>query len=268
MEKYMIICSELIKILEAFAPLSLAESWDNCGLLIGDPKQQISCILVTLDVTMTVAQEAVQNGAQFIVSHHPVIFKAMSSIRTDTSNGALIHYLIQNNISVYAAHTNLDSAEGGLNDFVASQMGMSALSVLMPLPNDSNAGLGRIGDIQQPISVEALARNVKASLHAKNVRVIGELSKMVQKIAFVSGGGADYILQAKQKGADVYITGDTRHHHLLQAAQLDLVLIDAGHYDTEKQVRDLLQNFLSEKLSRQGVQVLQSNVERNLSITI
>ena len=217
--------------MEELAPLELALDWDNVGLQIGEPQKPIAAVLVALTVTMDTVQKAVEHGVDLIVAHHPVIFRPMRQIRTDTPEGALISTLLKHDLSVYVAHTNLDQAERGLNHWLAVEAGLEEQQVLVPA-HDSNAGLGRIGSIC-PMSLGAYAERLEA-LWDVQVRVVGDRERTVTKVAVVGGSGGDFMQHAKAAGADVLVTGDVSYHDAMDALGLGLAVVDAGHFSTEQ----------------------------------
>ncbi len=225
----------LLSVLSGIAPLRLAEEWDNVGLLIEPEQSDVTRILVALDCTVEVAMEARELGAQLILTHHPLFMKPVRRIAHSDPDTAAAYALIRSGIGLYAMHTNLDSALGGVNDALASALGLTDVRPLMapelPLMEETQ-GLGRVGDLKMPVSLGAFARQVGTDLNAA-VRMGGQKERIVRRIAVVSGSGGDYIKAAKAAGADVLVTGEVRHHQALEALTLGLGIIEAGHYETE-----------------------------------
>ena len=234
---------QLIKIIEQQIPPTLAYSWDNVGLLVGDPKADIKTILVTLDVNSVVAEEAKAVGADLILSHHPIFLNGMKAIRTDTEDGKLISILMKNNIAVYAAHTNLDVASGGINSALSEKFKLQNVSVLTD-EIQPDTGLGRIGDLESPMTLSEFATLVKKVLHTPAVRISGDADKMIRRVAIGSGACGDCIPIAKQKSADVMLTADVKYHTAIDAVLSGIAVVDAGHYPTEMIAMDLLKNLL------------------------
>lgn len=238
--------SEITDVLNTYAPLSLAESFDNVGLLVGDENRDVTDVLLTLDVDMGVAREAVSLGAGLIISHHPVIFDPLKSINANTPMGRLLMYLIENKISVYCAHTNLDAAIGGLNDLLARLISLESCSPLKPGEDDT--GLGRVGFLPEKTSVLALAKKIKQILGIQSVRFTGNPDDMVEKVALCSGGGASLVFDAIQSGADVYISGDIKYNAARDALENGMRIIEVGHYESEILAAQLMKKILEDEL--------------------
>lgn len=223
--------AEICAVMEELAPLELAMEWDNVGLQLGSAAQEVNGVLVTLTVTPEVAQRAIKERVNLIIAHHPLIFKPLSQIRTDTPQGQLLSLLLKHDLAVYAAHTNLDVAAQGLNAWLARQVGLEQVEVLVPGINPE-VGLGRVGQIG-PLSLGELARNLEARWQLP-VRMVGDPEQVVSRAAVVGGSGGSCVQQAKAKGAQVLITGDVSYHHALDAQALGLAVLDAGHFATEQ----------------------------------
>lgn len=232
----MVKCRAVMEALERIAPSHLAEDWDNPGLLVGSPECEIRRILVSLDVSDAVVQQAVYEGADMIVAHHPLIFKPIKTIRTDEPLGRRLQLLLQRNVAVAAAHTNLDIARGGVNDVLAAAIGLSEISNFVTARQNELGGaesLGRIGLLPQPMTIRAFAAQVRDALPVEYVRLVHAGERPVRKVALCSGSGAEFISRAAAAGADVYVTGDVRYHDAQHAAELGMHVIDAGHFGTE-----------------------------------
>jgi dinuclear metal center YbgI/SA1388 family protein len=354
----------VFKIMDQWAPKNLAYEWDNVGLQIGSYNKPVKKVMITLDVLESVVDEAIENQVDLIIAHHPLLFKSIKQINTDTPAGRVMEKLIKHDITVYAAHTNLDAAEGGVNDMLCDRLGVDEREVLIetgkeqlyklavyvpsthldavrdvlsvhgaghignyshctfqtlgqgtfkPLagtdpfigsPNETafvdeikietiiqeskltsvihamikahpyeevaydvfplknagkNIGIGRIGTLTPSMNVEALCAHVKAVMDISHLRVIGDLTKKAKKVAILGGSGEKYIQTAKQKGADVYITGDITFHMAQDAWVSDIPVIDAGHY-IEKVMKHSTKNHLVDKLQEFDVEIIISKV--------
>ncbi len=331
-------CQAIINAMEQLAPSYLAEDWDNVGLLAGSPAQEVSKVLVALDLTSGVLEQAINERIQLIITHHPFIFKPLTRLRTDCVQGSLIARLIKADMALWTAHTNLDIAVGGVSDALAKKLNLSSIQTLMtsrqeklvklvvfvpqthveqvsqalfragagyignyshcsfqadgrgtflplagtnpyigqqgeleqveecrvetilperlskavvevmkaahpyeevafdlyPLLNPyKSCGLGRIGSIDQSLSLAAFANQVKHLLPVSHVRVVGAPQKRIKTVAVCGGSGAELISQAKAAGCDVLITGDVKYHEAQLALAEDIAVIDAGHFATE-----------------------------------
>lgn len=326
---------DVFSILEQWAPKSLAYDWDPVGLQVGSYSEPVKKIMVTLDVDDRVIDEAIEQGVNLIIAHHPLLFNPLKSINVESTKGKIVQTLIRNNITVYASHTNLDIADGGVNDIISEKLGLVNTGVLIEtgeikmhkvvvfVPKDHTAtlervigeaggglignyrdsnfkvegegtfrpieganpfigekntltnvqetrietivaeneldyviqeikrvhpyeevaydiyptnnkgsiyGLGRIGKWTNEKTVSAVIQKIKETLNMTHVRFVGDENKLIQKVAIVGGSGEKFIAAAKEQGADLYITGDVTYHAAQDAEQLDLAVIDAGHY--------------------------------------
>ena len=217
----------------ALAPKDLAMSWDNVGQLLGDPDGEVSRVLVALDITEDVADEALASGCQLIVAHHPVMnckWLPVQTVRSDTPQGHLLLKLLRSGVSAVCMHTNLDIAEGGVNDRLAQ-----ALELIDPGPLGDPEGLCRVGTLATPMALADFARSVQKALHANGVR-FADAGKLVSKVAVGGGACGDYEDFATQAGCDTFVTADVKYNQFRDAQELGLNLIDAGHFYTERPV--------------------------------
>ncbi|WP_296731254.1 Nif3-like dinuclear metal center hexameric protein [Anaerovibrio sp.] len=259
-------CQTVMGLIEKIAPKKLAENWDNPGLQVGNPEQQVKKIMVCLDVSLPVVQKAIEKGADMIISHHPVVmFKGLMSIRTDAWVGKLIQALLTHNIAVYSAHTNLDIAQGGCNDILARMCGLENIDGFVPCQDYPEESMGRIGYLSQEILLEDYAKNICHSLETDCVRIVKGGRDMVKKVALCSGAGGDFISKAAFCGADVYITGDIKYHEAQQAMRQGINLIDAGHFATEFPVVRALAEYLRTEIRKldQAVEVIEDDISKD-----
>ena len=217
----------------AWAQPDWKEEWDNVGLLCGSAGAEVSKLLVALDVTMAVAKEAAEWGAELIVSHHPLLFST-SNLSDETPEGALLLYLARHRIAVVSLHTNLDSAPGGVNDVLAQRLGLEGIQTF----DGGDHGIGRIGTVPEQ-ALEAFVRFVKERLGADGVRY-ADGGRPVRRVAVGGGSCMDFLPQAIAAGCDTFVTGDIKYHQFQQAAKLGVNLIDAGHFPTEDPVCEVL----------------------------
>lgn len=226
----MITAIEIEQSLFNWAPRPLAMAWDNVGLLVGDGAQEVQKVLVALDITQEVAEEAVRCGAQMIVSHHPVMncaWHPVQTLRTDDAQGRLLRYLVQHDLAAICMHTNLDAADGGVNDCLARALGLSELS---PLNEEK---IGRIGTLSCEIPLEEFLPAVVKSLGCHGLRYRSG-GKAVYRVAVGGGACREDIPQAIALGCDTFVTADLRYNDFLDTHGLNL--IDAGHFPTENVV--------------------------------
>ncbi|MYL19798.1 Nif3-like dinuclear metal center hexameric protein [Halobacillus litoralis] len=357
---------QIIKTFEKWAPKSFAYDWDNVGLQVGSLNKPVENVMVTLDVVESVVDEAVEKKVDLIIAHHPLLFVKLHQINVDTPKGRVVQKLIKHDITVYAAHTNLDVAEGGVNDVMADLLEVkdrrplipteteklvklavfvpdSHLEVvrdavsgagagfigdyshctyqvsgegtfkpqegtnpfigeqgrleqvrekrletivpqeklsevlqamanahpyeeaaydLYPLLNEGRTfGIGRVGQLEEPVSLKDFADKVKERFHVSHVRVAGNMEKTIKTVALLGGSGEKYIHKAKRSGADVYVTGDMTFHMTQDAVEMGLNVIDPGHH-VEKVVCAKVQQYLEEHCNENGaLKVLLSEVD-------
>lgn len=363
-----VLCGEIIKELEKFAPKHLAEKWDNVGLTVGNPYKPVKKILVALDVIPAVIEEAIHIGADLIVTHHPMIlFQNIKNIQTDTYLGKKIYDLIQNDISAYCAHTNLDIAFGGTNDTLAVLAGLEDVKILQQTSSeelkkivvyvpkgyeeivrqamcDAGAGfignysqcafytegtgtflplegttpflgkqgilekvqeirvetivpesllytvldamkkahvyeepaydiytveqkgkcygIGRIGTLKQNMTFEQYSIFLKKQLSLDTIRLVGDKNKNIKTVALCTGSGVEFMEQAKNMGADVYLTGDIKFHEAQKALEMGICVADVTHYASEVIIVPILKKFLEQKAKQcyWELEIVQSNV--------
>ena len=246
-------CNEVIACLERVAPRCFAEKWDNVGLLAGREDKEIKKILLALDPTSDVVEEAVNWKADLLITHHPLIFSGIKSVTTSDFIGKRVFNLIFQDICYYAMHTNFDVM--GMADAVADQLELEKCQVLDVTYQDeiSKEGIGRMGELSRTMSLEECAKYVKEKCRLSCVKVFGDSEKLIDVVALIPGSGKSYIDLAIKKGAQVVITGDIDHHNGLDAVERGLAVIDAGHYGLEK----IFVAYMEEVLRRElpGVQI-------------
>lgn len=229
---------KVIALLNELAPMELAESWDNVGLMLGRVNKEVRKILIALDITDEVVRQAIDHKVDLIVTHHPLIFKPCKSITDRQWQQELILTLAENCIAVYSAHTNLDAVSSGVNDALAKALELEDYEIL-----DDVSHIGRIGSVE-PTSIEQFGIKVKKALAADYV-VLGNAGKGVKTVAVCGGAGADFIKLALAKGADTLVTGDIKYHEAQEAVFSGLNIIDAGHQPTERLILESLADRLS-----------------------
>ena len=235
---------EIEQALFALAPKAGAMEWDNVGQLLGDPEQTVTKVCVALDITEAVADEAIENGCELIVSHHPVMnckWLPVQTVRSDTAQGHLLLRLLRSGVSAICMHTNLDVAPGGVNDAFAAALGLED-----PGPLGDPEGLCRVGTLSSPMPLQDFARKVCRDLHANGVRYAG-CKKPVHRVAVGGGACGDYIHYAVSAGCDTFVTADLGYHQFLDAEGMGVNLIDAGHFPTENPVCARLVSYLTDR---------------------
>lgn len=228
---------ELIKRFEQFASPQLAESWDHVGLQLGDPRRPIHRLMTTLDVRPAVVAEAIDKQVDFIFAHHPVMFHPAVDLDLRNPQNQMYADLLAHQITVYAAHTNLDTANGGMNDWLAQQLGLVDTEPLVDAGVDPVSGrpvgMGRVGSLTTAMRVDDFTQYCLRSFNLPAARLIVnplDQDKTIKRVAILGGSGSEFYQQAKANGADAYVTGDVTYHaaHDIQAHRL--VVVDAGHH--------------------------------------
>lgn len=235
---------EVIETLERFAPLPLQESYDNAGLQIGLTEADASGVLLCLDVTEEVIAEAVEKNCNLIVAHHPLLFRGLKCIADRSMIERCVRQAILLGITIYAAHTNLDNAIGGVNFEIANRLGLTQVRVLEPL-SQGEGGSGVIGVLPQEETSMDFLRRVKQIFNIDCLQHNAPLHRKVQKVA-LCGGSGDFLLdKAIQEGADVFLTGEMGYHHFFGYDQQILIGV-LGHYQSEQYTMDLLARILQQ----------------------
>ncbi|MCD7778618.1 MAG: Nif3-like dinuclear metal center hexameric protein [Clostridiales bacterium] len=237
-------CKDIIAAMEEIAPVRLAYSWDNPGLMCGDRNMEISKILVSLDVDDNVITEAAEKGANMIVTHHPMIFRPVKSVTADDKTGRYLIRLIKNNTAVFSAHTNLDMSNIGTNAELAKILELKDVEFLMP-SEDGIYAMGRVGTLEKKVTVEEFGGFVKKKLGLKNM-VISKAGEYVSKIGLCTGHGCDkeFLKAALDKGCDGFVSGDIGYHEAQEALAMGISLFDGTHYGTETIVTKPVAEFL------------------------
>jgi len=237
---------DIIFSLNSHAPFSLAEPWDNVGLLLGDARRQVSSLLIGLDPTSALIDEAIAIGADTVITHHPLIFQPISAINTASPLGRILEKALQHGINIIACHTNLDTAENGVSDALAKALGLANLTPLIISPNaiDSGHGMGRIGNYPEGIPSSVFLRYLRQALHLTSLYIVGPLPDIITTVALCGGSGSDLTAIAYEKGADLYLTAEIKHHIARWAEEHSFCLIEGTHYATERPAIGLLADIL------------------------
>ena len=257
---------EIVSAFEAVAPLALQESYDNSGLIVGDRDAEVARALLCLDCTEAVVDEAIGKGCDLIIAHHPIVFGGLKRFTGGDYVQRTVIKAIQNNIAIYACHTNLDNVlRGGVNERIAQQLGFDVERVLRPIAADfgsfassggvvdsevfRTAGAGILCNLQKPMNVLDFLQHVKERMGAEVVKYTKCDIEVVGKVAICGGAGSFLIGDALRAGADAFITSDVKYHEFFDA-QGKMLLCDIGHYESEKYTIDLFSNILSAKFPK------------------
>lgn len=256
--------SDLIEILESLAPVRLAAKWDNVGLQVGDCGWKVRQVHIALDPLPSVVATACSQGADALITHHPLIFQALQRVDFDTPVGAVIKDAAAHKLSVISVHTNLDSARDGLNDLLARRLGLERCSVLVPAPIECGhgdgqtgvgEGFGRVGQLQRPSNLKQLIPMVKERMQVASLRVVGTPDMAVDRVAICSGSGGGLLQAFLESDAQVYITGDLKYHDARTIESAGRGALDIGHFASEHIVVPWLARRLTSVMAQQDFAV-------------
>lgn len=258
---------DILNSLNALAPFNLAEPWDNVGLLVGNPGQEVTAILAGLDPTTSLIDEAIILGANTVITHHPVIFKPLQAINTSAPNGRLLEKALTNRIAIIGCHTNFDSAHDGVSSILAEQLGLDSHAPLIPTSqgNLADSGIGRIGSYRPPLSAVEFLQRVLDVLGQDSVQVAGTLPEKIATVAVCGGSGSEFAVHARTRGAEVYLSAEIKHNTAIWAIESDFCIIDGTHFSTEKPAVAFLVRMLSQASRREkwNIRILETTTERH-----
>ena len=252
------IVKDIIDVIEDFAPLSIQEKWDNSGLCIGSFQDEVSSVLIGLDCTEDLVDEAVECGADMIVTHHPLIFSGLKKITPDDQVGAAVIKAIKAGISIYAAHTSADKVMAGVSGAMAAKLGLQNVTILDE--DGEGTGLGVVGDLSEPLTAAEAVSMVKESFGLKAMRTSKPLEGMISRVAMCGGSGGSLIPAAKASGAQLYLSGDISYHNFFTPE--GFMIMDIGHYESEIEIVDILFSLLKKKFPTFAVRITQ-NIHSN-----
>lgn len=241
---------DVIAKMEEYAPISLQGDFDNCGLKCGDINMPVTGVLVTVDTTLDVINEAVRKGCNMIIEHHPIIFSPIKKLDYELPSIQAVVSAVKKDIAIYSAHTNVDFVKGGLNDTVAEKMG---LSEVVAISGDDGP---RMGKLDKPVSLKEYAEFLGAVFDDKNILTVGCGDRMISKVAVINGGGGSpqALFDAINANADIFVTGDVKYSLARLAKDLDYAIIIFGHFESEFEFIALIQKELSRRIP--GIKVL------------
>ena len=255
----------IISTLDRIAPFRLAEPWDNCGLLVGNPDREITGVLVGLDPTGRLLDEAISRHINTIITHHPLIFYPLPAINTATPTGRFLEKALTHGIAVIACHTNLDSARKGVNDILADALGLIKVEPLRASADGTlpGTGLGRIGNFPEGLSPDQFMERVFGILDVPSVQIAGLLPDRIARVALCGGSGSDFAESAHAGGADVYLSAEIKHSTARWAEECGFCIIDGTHYATEQPVVRRLadQLLLAAQTQSWDIPILQTQTE-------
>ena len=249
---------DITNVIEAFAPLSIQESWDNSGLCIGSPESEVTSVLLGLDCTPELVDEAIACGADMIITHHPLIFSGLKKISPDDMIGETVMKAIAAGISIYAAHTNSDKVLAGVSGAMAARLGLVNVTILDE--DGDGTGLGVVGDLPEPMSSEEAIAFVKERFALKAMRTSRPIDGQISRIAMCGGSGGSLIGTAVRSGAQLYISGDISYHNFF--TRKGFMIMDIGHYESEKEIVEILFSLIKKNFPTFAVRITQ-NINSN-----
>ena len=245
---------DIAAVIEQFAPLSIQEGWDNSGLCIGSPEAPVSSVLLGLDCTPELVDEAIACGADMIVTHHPLIFSGLKKITPENIVGEAVIKAIKAGISIYAAHTNADKVIAGVSGAMAARLGLKNVQILDQ--DGEGTGLGVVGDLPEPISAQEAVALVKDRFSLKAMRASRPLEGKISRVAMCGGSGGSLISAAARSGAQLYISGDISYHNFF--TKEGFMIMDIGHYESEIEIVDILFSLLKKNFPTFAVRITQN----------
>jgi dinuclear metal center YbgI/SA1388 family protein len=255
----MVRIKDIFEWIDSWAPFRYAESWDNCGLQVGNPQSPVTRVLVALDPASSVLREAKELGCQCVVTHHPLLLQPINSVRTDSWPGSIVGQALMSGISIIAAHTNLDAARHGTNVQLKDLLGLGGIGPLdaetAHCGDEQYLGIGLVGLLPCEATLESLAARLNGVLGGTVVRVTGDLRKPVTRVAVCTGSGGSLMGKVLASGAEVFITGDLKYHDARLAEESGLAVIDIGHFASEKLVLEPFGDFLRSKAKSEGAEL-------------
>lgn len=263
---------DILESIEVDAPHALAESWDNVGLLVGDELRETRHILVGLDPTSELLDEAIALHADTIITHHPLIFRPLASIDTSQPVGKIIEKALGNKISIISCHTNLDHAVDSVSDALAKSLDLEHLKPLLHAQSSTvpGTGLGAVGSYSEPMGIDDFLKKILHKLHLSKISIVGPMPEKICTVAVCGGSGSSFAEAAYQSGADIYLSAEIKHDIARWAEESNFCVIDAGHYATEQFAISLMAEKLRKTADNKGWQlkITETKTEKNPFVCI
>ena len=245
--------ADVIQFVESLAAPALAEEWDNVGLLLGDAEAAVQSVMTCLTLTPDVAAEAIERNAGLVITHHPILFRSIKRLTADTTEGRMLLELVRAGVAVYSPHTAFDNGAGGINQWLAKQLGLKDITPLRPIEQAAStaadrvsiAGSGRFGDFSEPISWTKFQKTLETKLNISQYQYVESDNPSLRRVGVACGAAAEYLRDAHCNGCQVFITGEARFHACLEARSLGMAMILLGHYASERPALEMLANQLS-----------------------
>jgi len=250
---------EITKFLEGYASLQYQESYDNCGLIVGNENIEVKGTLITLDCTEEVIDEAIAEDCNLIIAHHPIIFNGLKKLNGSNYIERTVIKAIKNDLAIYAIHTNLDNAHNGVSAKIAERLGLENCKVLSPKSDlNQQVGLGIIGELKESIKTSKFLIDIKTNMQTNCIRHTSLVKEDVKRVAVCGGSGSVLLKNAKAVDADIFISADFKYHDFFDAEN-DIVIADIGHYESEQFTKDLIYDLLVKNFTKFAVRLSKVN---------
>jgi dinuclear metal center YbgI/SA1388 family protein len=251
---------EITNYLEEIAPLSYQEKYDNCGLIVGDKDADLKAVLITLDCTEAIVDEAIDTGCNLIVAHHPVIFTGLKKLNGSNYIERTVIRAIRNNIAIYAIHTNLDNLHNGVSAKIADRLGLINCKILAPKYEEcnSNVGSGIVGELAESVESKTFMERLKTTMKTDCVRYTSLVKSTIRKVAVCGGSGSFLLSNVKTLGVDIYISADFKYHDFFDA-DTNFIIADIGHYESEQFTKDLIYDLLTKNFTKFAIRLSKVN---------
>ncbi|MBT3612173.1 MAG: Nif3-like dinuclear metal center hexameric protein [Flavobacteriales bacterium] len=251
---------QVASFLESIAPFEYQESYDNCGLIIGDTNAEVKGALITLDCTEAIIDEAISTGCNLVIAHHPIIFSGLKKLNGSNYIESTVIKAIKNEIAIYAIHTNLDNVHNGVNAKIAEKLGLVNCKVLLPRKdlNTNIIGSGIIGELNVPVDAQVFLKNLKLNMQTDCVRYTPLVKQQIKTVAVCGGSGSFLLKNAITAKADVFITADFKYHEFFDAEN-KIIIADIGHYESEQFTKDLIYDLLVKNFIKFAVRLSKVN---------
>jgi len=246
---------DMIRAMSTVAPPEMAEPWDNCGLQVGRYDQPVKQIRIALDPSLEVVEAACRDQVDLLVTHHPLILKPLKSVDDLTSVGKIIRQAVSHDLSIFSAHTNLDAVSEGINDELAVRLGLINIQLLIPPMSGKEAGIGRLGDLEHPMTLSDFIRQIKRRLALGFIRAAGKKDLIVRRAAVCCGSGSSMMGAFFSSDAEAFISGDLKYHDARDTEAIGRALIDIGHFTSEHLFLEVLAQRLTQLSASLGLEV-------------
>jgi len=246
--------------LEQYAPLEYQETYDNCGLIIGDANAEIKGVLITLDCIESVIDEAIATGCNLIVAHHPIIFSGLKKLNGSNYIERTVIKAIKNDIAIYAIHTNLDNMHNGVSAKIAEKLGLENCKVLAPKSDliNKQVGSGIIGELKTAVNTEQFLMDIKENMQTDCVRYTPIVNQEIKRVAVCGGSGSFLLKNAIEAKVDIFITADFKYHEFFDAEN-HIIIADIGHYESEQFTKELIYDLLTKNFTKFAVRLSKVN---------